>query len=170
MFRMVTMMLIEPMMDEAPNKCMAKMPASMEGPICRVSGAYSVQPAAGAPPGMKKESISVTPAGIISQKLKLFMRAKAMSPAPICNGIIQFAKPTKAGMMAPNTMIRPCMVVSWLNSSGFTNCKPGWYNSARMPMASNPPTINIVKANSRYSVPMSLWLVAKTQRRQPVGA
>jgi hypothetical protein len=25
------------------------------------------------------------------------------------------------------------------------------------------------KLNSRYSVPMSLWLVAKTQRRQPVG-
>ena len=41
-----------------------------------------------------------------------------MSPAPICSGIIQFAKPTKAGMMAPNTMIRPCMVVNWLNSSG----------------------------------------------------
>jgi len=39
MFRMVTMMLIEPMMDDAPRMCMAKMPASMEGPICRVSGA-----------------------------------------------------------------------------------------------------------------------------------
>ena len=47
-----------------------------------------------------------------SQKLKLFMRAKAMSDAPICIGIIQFAKPTNAGMMAPNTMIRPCMVVN----------------------------------------------------------
>ena len=65
------------------------------------------------------------PAGTISQKLKLFMRANAMSDAPICSGSIQFAKPTKAGMIAPNTMINPCMVVSWLNSSGFTNCKPG---------------------------------------------
>jgi len=64
-------------------------------------------------------------AGIMSQKLKLFMRANAMSDAPICNGIIQFAKPTKAGMIAPNTMIRPCMVVSWLKSSGLTNCRPG---------------------------------------------
>ena len=64
-------------------------------------------------------------AGISSQKLKLFIRAKAMSEAPICSGIIQFAKPTKAGMMAPNTMMRPCMVVSWLNNSGLTNCKPG---------------------------------------------
>ena len=39
MFRMVTMMLIEPMIDEAPMMCMAKMPASIEGPICSVSGA-----------------------------------------------------------------------------------------------------------------------------------
>ena len=109
---MVTMMLMEPMMDEAPKMCSAKMPASIDGPICNVKGAYKVQPAAGAPPGMKKEPANMTAAGIMSQKLKLFMRAKAMSAAPICKGIIQFAKPTKAGMMAPNTMIKPCMVVS----------------------------------------------------------
>ena len=112
MFRMVTMMLMEPMMELAPSKCMAKIPASMLGPICSVSGAYSVQPAAGAPPGIKNEPTSIRAAGIISQKLKLFMRAKAMSEAPICSGIIQLAKPTKPGMMAPNTMMMPCMVVS----------------------------------------------------------
>jgi hypothetical protein len=39
MFRMVTMMLIEPMIEEAPMMCIAKMPASIEGPICSVSGA-----------------------------------------------------------------------------------------------------------------------------------
>ena len=109
---------------------------------------------------MKKEPPSIRAAGIISQKLKLFMRAKAMSDAPICSGIIQLAKPTKAGMMAPNTMIRPCMVVNWLNSSGLTSCKPGWNSSARISRASTPPMISMVKANSKYSVPMSLWLVA----------
>ena len=169
MFRMVTMMLIEPMMELAPRMCMAKILVSMDGPICSVSGAYSVQPAAGAPPGMKNEPTSNIPAGTISQKLKLFMRANAMSLAPICSGSIQFAKPTKAGMMAPNTMIRPCMVVSWLNSSGLTSCSPGWNSSARISRASTPPTISMVKLNSRYSVPMSLWLVAYSQRRQPVG-
>ncbi|MNC87107.1 hypothetical protein D3C83_28070 [compost metagenome] len=51
-------------------------------------------------------------AGGSSQKLQLFMRANAMSGAPIISGICQFAKPTNAGMMAPNTMISPCMVVS----------------------------------------------------------
>ena len=75
--------------------------------------------------GHENEATSVMAAGIISQKLKLFIRAKAMSEAPICSGIIQFAKPTKAGMIAPNTMIRPCIVVNWLNSSGLRNCKPG---------------------------------------------
>ena len=39
MLRMVTMMLIEPMMELAPRMCIAKMPASIEGPICSVSGA-----------------------------------------------------------------------------------------------------------------------------------
>ncbi len=164
------MMLIEPMMELAPRMCSAKMPASMLGPICSVNGAYKVQPAAGAPPGMKNEPTIINAAGINSQKLKLFMRANAMSAAPICSGIIQFAKPTKPGMMAPNTMIRPCMVVSWLNNSGLTSCSPGWNNSARISKASTPPTINIVKLNSRYKVPMSLWLVANTHRRQPVGA
>ncbi|KAG1242119.1 hypothetical protein G6F68_016350 [Rhizopus microsporus] len=51
-----------------------------------------------------------------NQKLKLFMRANAMSDAPICIGIIQFAKPTNAGMMAPNTMMMPCMVVNWFGA------------------------------------------------------
>ncbi len=119
---------------------------------------------------MKNEPTSMIAAGISSQKLRLFMRANAMSGAPICSGIIQFAKPTKAGMIAPNTMIRPCMVVSWLNSCGLTNCRPGWNSSARIISASMPPTMNIVNENNRYIVPMSLWFVANTQRRQPCGA
>ena len=45
------------------------------------------------------------------QKLKLFIRGKAISGAPIIIGIIQLANPTKAGMIAPKTITRPCMVV-----------------------------------------------------------
>src|SRR5471032_2815194 len=114
MFRMVTMMLIEPMIDEAPIRCIAKIAMSMPGPIWVDSGAYSVQPAAVAPPGTRNEVASNSAAGGSSQNEKLFMRAKAMSDAPTCSGIIQLAKPTKAGMMAPNTITRPCMVVSWM--------------------------------------------------------
>ena len=92
-----------------------------------------------------------------------------MSGAPIIIGICQFAKPTNAGMIAPNTMISPCMVVSWLKNSGCTICRPGWNSSARMVSAMMPPTRNMVKLNHRYIVPMSLWLVVVTQRMMPVG-
>ncbi len=51
MFRMVVMMLIEPMIELAPMMWTAKIARSMPGPICTDSGAYSVQPAAVAPPG-----------------------------------------------------------------------------------------------------------------------
>ena len=112
MLRIVVMMLIEPMIDEAPMMCTAKIARSMPGPIWIESGAYSVQPAAVAPPGTKNEATSRIAAGGSSQKLQLFMRANAMSGAPIIIGTCQFAKPTKAGMIAPNTMMRPCMVVS----------------------------------------------------------
>ena len=112
MFSIVVMMLIDPMIDEAPMMWMAKIARSMPGPICTVSGAYSVQPAAVAPPGAKNEVTSRIAAGGSSQKLQLFMRANAMSGAPIMSGTCQFANPTNAGMIAPNTMMRPCMVVS----------------------------------------------------------
>ena len=112
MFKIVVTILIEPMMEEAPMMCMAKIPMSMPMPICVLNGAYRVQPAAVAPPGTKKELTSKIAAGGNSQNEKLFIRAKAISAAPIWSGIIQLAKPTKAGMIAPNTIIRPCMVVN----------------------------------------------------------
>src|SRR5690625_775292 len=165
----VTMMLMAPMIEDAPRICTAKMVKSIPGPICRERGAYMVQPAALAPPGTKKEIVNkVAPTGN-NQKLRLFMRAKAMSEAPICSGIIQLAKPTNAGMMAPNIIMRPCMVVNWLNSSGRKNCKPGENSSVRTSKASTPPSRSIQNENNKYIVPMSLWFVANTQRRQPDG-
>ena len=101
------MMLIEPMMELMPRMCTAKIVRSMPGPICVVSGAYIVQPTPAPPPGTRNDATSRIAAGGNSQKLQLFMRGNAMSGAPIIIGICQFAKPTKAGMMAPNTMIRP---------------------------------------------------------------
>ncbi len=170
MFRTVTIMLMAPIMDEAPRMCTPKMAKSMPAPICSVSGAYIVQPAAMAPPGTKKDAVNrMAPTGN-SQKLKLFMRAKAMSEAPICSGIIQLAKPTKAGMMAPNTIIMPCMVVNWLNSSGWKNCRPGSNSSVRSNKARVPPSSSIRNEKMRYIVPMSLWFVANSQRRHPLGA
>ncbi len=83
---------------------MAKISMGKASPVCKDRGGYKVQPAAAMPPGTKiVESINVKAKGS-SQKLKLFMRGSAMSGAPICMGIIQFAKPTKAGMTAPKIM------------------------------------------------------------------
>jgi len=92
-----------------------------------------------------------------------------MSEAPIISGICQLAKPTKAGMIAPNTITRPCMVVSWLKNSGCTTCSPGWNSSARIVSAITPPERNMTKLNTRYIVPMSLWLVVVIQRIRPLG-
>ena len=108
-------------------------------------------------------------AGGSSQKLQLFIRANAMSGAPIIIGICQFANPTAAGMIAPNTMMSPCSVVIELKNSGLTICSPGSNSSARISIAIEPPTKNIVSENHRYIVPMSLWLVVVSQRVNPVG-
>ena len=45
------------------------------------------------------------------------MRGSAMSGAPSCNGIIQFASPTNAGMTAPKIMISACIVVMVVEES-----------------------------------------------------
>ena len=66
------------------------------------------------------EMMSSSAAGGSNQNDQLLSRGKAMSGAPIIIGICQLAKPTNAGMIAPNTMIRPCSVVIWLKKSGFT--------------------------------------------------
>ena len=95
-------------------------------------------------------------AGGSSQKLQLFIRANAMSGAPIISGICQLANPTAAGMIAPNTMMSPCSDVIWLNRSGSRICRPGSNSSARISIAIVPPTRNIANENHRYIVPMSL--------------
>ena len=100
------------MIEEAPSRCKAKIAISKPGPICEVKGAYKVQPPAGAPPGAKNDPNNKQAATGRIQKLKLFILANAISDAPICNGTIQFANPTNAGMIAPNTMIKPCIVVN----------------------------------------------------------
>ena len=68
---------------------------------------------------------SMVPAKGRIQKLQLFILGSAISLAPIIKGICKLAKPTNAGMIAPNTMIKPCKVVIWLKNCGSINCKPG---------------------------------------------
>ena len=61
----------------------------------------------GGAPGVNCAAMRSSAAGGRSQNDRLFIRGNAMSGAPICIGISQFAKPTNAGMIAPKTMISP---------------------------------------------------------------
>src|SRR3546814_5743472 len=101
MLSTVAMMLIAPMIELMPIMCTAKITMATLAPPCSISGGYMVQPPAGAPPGMKKVDNSRVKANGRIQNDQLFMRGSAMSGAPICNGIIQLPRPTKAGMIAP---------------------------------------------------------------------
>ena len=116
---------------------------------------------------MKSDRIRSENAATSSQKLKLFIRGSAMSGAPICSGIIQLPSPTVAGITAPNTMISACTVVIVLKKPGSTSCIPGTKSSARTTSAMLPPIRNMIRLNTRYIVPMSLWLVVVSQRRIP---
>ena len=123
-----------------------------------------VQPPAGAPPGRNRVSSSRVKATGSSQNDQLFMRGRAMSGAPICSGIIQLARPTNAGITPPKIITSACTVVIWLKNSGFMCCSPGSISSRRISTDMKAPMMNIRKLKSRYSVPMSLWLVEKNQR------
>ena len=169
MFTMVTMTLMAPRIEEAPIRWIEKISIGKDAPVCSTSGGYMVQPPAGAPPGTNSDDSSSVNANGRIQKLKLLRRGSAMSGAPICIGIIQFASPVHAGITAPKIMISACRVVMELKNCGSKNCRPGLKSSSRMSIAMRPPMKNIVQANTRYIVPMSLWLVAYTQRRQPYG-
>src|SRR3569623_1192582 len=169
-FRIVAMMLMAPMIEELPIMWIAKMAKATALPPWMDSGGYRVQPPAGAPPGMNRVHSSTVKANGMIQKDQLFMRGRAMSGAPICSGIIQLARPTNAGMTAPKIMTRAWIVVIWLKKYGWTDCRPGFISSARMLTDMAAPMQAMMKAKIRYSVPMSLWLVVKTQRsRKPSG-
>ena len=145
MLSTVAMMLMAPMIELTPIKWMAKMVNAVLVPPCSDSGGYRVQPPAGPPEPMPNSTCRIS--GISSrvnangmiQNDQLFMRGSAMSGAPIISGIIQLARPTKAGMTAPKIITKACVVVIWLKNSGLTNCRPGWNSSARMTMAMAPP-------------------------------
>ena len=91
MFRMVTITLIEPRIEDTPSMCTAKIAKSMPQPLCTDSGAYMVQPVSTAPgptPARprKNGSTSMMAAGGRIQKPQLFSRGSAMSGAPSTMG------------------------------------------------------------------------------------
>ena len=110
MFRIVVIKLTAPNIEEAPAKCNAKIAISTEGPACPSlfeSGGYMVQPVP-APVPIVADTTKRTKAGTRTQKLKLFIRGKAISGAPIIIGTNQLPNPPiKAGITTKNTIRSP---------------------------------------------------------------
>ena len=156
MFSTVATTLIAPMIDDRPMKCIDKITNGSASPVCKVSGGYKVQPPAGPPPSMNNVESIIAKANGRIQKLQLFMRGSAISGAPIIIGISQLAKPVNAGITTPKIIMMACIVVIELKNCGSTNCRPGWNNSVRITNAMTPPIRNMMNANHKYKVPMSL--------------
>jgi hypothetical protein len=94
-FFTVVMKLIDPRIDEIPAKCREKIARSTLGPACDMlaaSGGYTVQPVP-TPFSTSADDRSKIRAGGRSQKLRLFIRGKAISGQPNINGINQFPNP-----------------------------------------------------------------------------
>ena len=124
----------------------------------------------GSPSTKAEVSSSANEAGS-SQNEMLFMRGNAMSGAPIISGTNQLPKPPIiAGITMKKIMIRPCAVTNTLYSCGVGKIvTPGFCNSMRIATDIRAPITPATSANTRYIVPMSLWFVEYTKRRQPVG-
>lgn len=110
---MVVIKLIAPKMEEIPAKCREKIVRSTEGPAWAklpASGGYTVQPVP-APASTPEEARRRRKDGGSSQKLMLFIRGKAMSGAPIINGISQFPKPPiMIGITIKKIITKACAV------------------------------------------------------------
>ena len=95
MLIIVVIKLIAPRMDEIPARWREKIARSTDGPAWArfpAKGGYTVQPVP-APASTVEEAKRRKKDGGSSQKLILFIRGKAISGAPIINGINQLPKP-----------------------------------------------------------------------------
>lgn len=116
-FIIVTIKLIAPAIDDAPEKCKLKIAKSTEGPECAsipLNGGYTVQPVP-APTSKKLDNISNSKAAGNNQKLILFKRGKAISGAPIKIGTNQLPNPPiKTGITMKKIIITACAVTTTL--------------------------------------------------------
>jgi len=95
MFIMVVIKLMEARIDEAPAKCKENIARSTDPPAWAIlleRGGYIVHPVP-APLSTLAEASSKIKEGGTNQNLILFIRGKAISGAPIINGISHFPKP-----------------------------------------------------------------------------
>src|SRR5699024_8466412 len=152
-----------------PNPCNPSPKTQMSPPIpgeyvALDSGAYPNQPNAAAPCGVRNPAQAINEPNRKNQNARAFSRGKATSGAPICNGIITFAKPINSGVANISNISVPCIVNNWLNCSLVCKiCMPGSNNSARMINAITPARQKNVNDAIRYMYPIVLWSVEVNQ-------
>ena len=92
-----------------------------------------------------------------SQNLKLFIRGKAISGAPIISGTNQFPKPPiKIGITKKKIITKAWLVTVTLYICSSANSEPGSLNSDRIIILRDVPTVAAQIPKIKYKVPMSL--------------
>ena len=118
-------------------------------------GAYANHPAFGASP-VNQEMFSKIPPNKKAHKLNAFNLGKATSLAPIIEGTIQLKNAALNGITTRNIIVVPCIVNTWLYTSGVKKLPSGPDNCILIRRASIPPTRNQKNAITPYIVPIFL--------------
>jgi hypothetical protein len=125
---MVVIKLIAPKIDDIPARCKLKIVKSTEAPACEIledSGGYTVHPVP-APDSVRLPLSNRVREGGRSQNLRLFIRGKAISGAPIIRGISQFPKPPIIiGITIKKIIIKACAVTITLYTWSLPISLPG---------------------------------------------
>jgi len=150
--KIVVIKLIAPKIEEAPAKCKEKIDKSTELPEClRLSdkGGYTVHPVP-TPDSTKLLKIKKTREGGRSQKLKLFIRGKAISGPPNIKGINQFPNPPiRIGITIKKIIIKACAVTMTLKIWSSPIKLPGLDSSTRIKTLIDKPSIPAQSPNKK---------------------
>lgn len=114
MLKIVTIKLIAPRIEAAPERCKLKIAKSTEGPEWNCTparGGYTVHPVP-APPSTSAEKSKRISDGGSNQKLMLFIRGNAISGAPIKIGTNQLPNPPiRIGITMKKIIRKACAVI-----------------------------------------------------------
>lgn len=120
------------------------MVKSTAGPLWAknlANGGYTVHPVP-APCSLIEPAISSIRDGGNIQNLKLFIRGKAISGAPIIRGISQFPNPPiNVGITKKKIITKACLVIVTLYICSSEKSNPGWLNSIRIIILKDVPTM-----------------------------
>lgn len=166
-FNTVEIKLIAPRIEEAPARCREKIDKSTEDPgwpVESARGGYTVHPVP-TPASIRLLRSKKVKEGGRSQKLRLFIRGKAISGPPNIRGISQLPKPPiSTGITIKKIIINAWAVTTTLKIWSSPINAPEEDSSERMRTLKERPTIPDHIPKMKYKVPISLWLVENNHR------